>query len=331
MQRANSFSSLLDGVRFLATKLQTVQQDPPLWLYGAYATLVLPIQLVLYGCVRLAAILSNPLTVPAKTRYGFEMLCHLPDAIQTCIFLYGVWEPDISAFILSALQQGDTFIDVGAHVGYHAILASHSVGGAGQVVALEASPGTFRLLEANLLLNPDCQNVRALNVAAAEQTGTIPFYLGPEGVEGWSTTVMRKASWKQTTIAAAPLSSLLAEQELQSVRLIKIDVEGAEAEVIRGLLPVLSLLRSDVELIVELTPHLWPAVERERYPIFEQVLTPLFDAGFHPYHIQNTYAPWRFLYPERITRPQRIREPMQVSPISGQVEVVLSRKDVDRL
>lgn len=333
MQRVNSLFFLLDRVRSVATTMQTANQNPPLWLYAAHAAVAFPIQLALYGCVRVVSAINSPLSVQAKTRYGSEIICRLPDGIQTCIFLYGVWEPDISAFIASELQPGDTFIDVGAHVGYHSVLASRAVGCEGNVVALEASPETFAVLEKNLSLNPNCRNVRALNVAAAEQTGMIPFYLGPTamGIEGWSTTVARDSFRKRCTVSAGPLASLLTEKELRTARLIKIDVEGAEAEVLRGLVPALGLLRQDAEILIEISPSLWPVASQEQNLTCEQVLRPLLDAGFRPYHIRNNYAPWRFLYPERTSRPAQIRGPIRVSPVTGQIDLVLSRKDADQL
>lgn len=332
MQRVNSLSFLLDGVRSVAATMQTDSQNPPLWLYGAHAMVAFPIQLALYGCLRaVSAIINAPLTVKAKTRYGSELICCLPDGIQACVFLYGVWEPDISAFIASELHPGDTFIDVGAHVGYHSVLASRAVGGEGNVVALEASPETFAMLEKNLSLNSDCKNVRALNVAASDRTGMIPVYLAPKGIEGWSTTVARDSFLDRCTVSSGPLASLLTEKELRTARIIKIDVEGAEAEVLRGLVPSLGLLRQDVELVIELSPSLWPADSRERNMTCEQVLSPMLDAGFRPYHIKNDYAPVRYLYPERISRPVQIRGPIQVSGVTGQIDLVLSKKDADRL
>ncbi|MEH2425095.1 MAG: FkbM family methyltransferase [Nostoc sp.] len=315
----------------MAATLQMANPNPPLRLYGVYAIVAFPIQLVLYGCVRVLAAIQTPLTVQARTRYGAELICHLPDAIQTCIFLYGVWEPDISAFIASELQPRDTFVDVGAHVGYHVILASRTVGSEGKVIAIEASPETFTLLKQNLALNPECSNVRAFNVAASEQSGMIPLYLGPKGVEGWSTIVKRESFKDSCTVSSAPLAELLTEPELRSARLIKIDVEGAEVEVLQGLVPVIGSLRPDLELIIEITPSLWPTANQEQKLTCEQVLSPLFEAGFRPYQIRNNYAPWRFLYPERISRPLQIREPIQVSRFTGQVELVLSRKDVEQL
>jgi FkbM family methyltransferase len=328
-----SLSILLDGVHSIATNMQKENPDPPLWLYGTYATVAFPIQLALYGCVRVVSAINAPLSVTAKTRYGSEIKCSLPDGIQTCIFLYGVWEPDISAFIASELHPGDTFIDVGAHVGYHSILASRAVGSDGNVVAIEASPDTFTVLENNLSLNPGCSNVRTLNVAASERTGMIPFYLGPKGmgIEGWSTTVLRDSFRQRCTVSAGSLSSLLTEKELQTAKIIKIDVEGAEAEVLRGLVPSLGLLRPDVEIVIEISPSLWPASSREQKMTCEDVLSPLLDAGFRPYHIKNNYAPWRFLYPERISRPVQIRGPIRVSSVTGQIDLVLSKKNVNQL
>jgi FkbM family methyltransferase len=323
-------SSLLAAARSIAAALQTPNPEPPFWLRGAYAVGALPIQLALYGCVRAVSAFDAPLAVAAKTRDGCNLICDLPDSIQTCIFLYGVWEPDITAYISASLQPGDTFVDAGAHVGYYSVLASRAVESRGRVVAFEASSETFSALERNLALEPGRANVRAVNVAVAGEQGTVSFFPGPKGSEGLSTTVAR-SSVQGRTVASGTFTSLLTEAELRSARIIKIDVEGAEAEVLRGAIPALGFLRPDAEFVIELSPSLWPVESRQRNTTCEEVLAPLLDAGFLPYRVENDYAPWRFLYPERTSRPRRIRGPIRAHGLTGQIDLVLSRRDAASL
>lgn len=322
---------LLGYIQKIAQFLQTTAQGLFPWLHPLYCLLVFPLQLVLYGGIRLAAALKTNLALPVVTRYGSKMLCHFPDSIQACIFLYGVWEPDISAFIVSEMAPTETFIDVGCHVGYHALLACEMVGAEGRVVAIEASPRTFLKLQENLKLNPKSSNIRALNVAVTETQGLIPLYLGAEGIEGWSSTIPHRSLSEECVISGEPLSTLLTAEELRTARMIKIDVEGAEAAALRGMVPILDQLRDDVLILIELTPLLWPEGDRAAKMTHEQVLSPFLERGFYPYHIHNNYGPWRFLNPDRVARPQRIHGAIRGHRLTGQIDLVLSKQDAEYL
>ena len=76
-------------------------------------------------------------------------------------------------------MTGDAFIDVGANVGYHALLAASQLAGAGRVAAIEASPTIYQCLQGNLALNGDTGGVRAVNMAASDVPGTVHIHRGP--------------------------------------------------------------------------------------------------------------------------------------------------------
>src|SRR6188768_1262234 len=67
----------------------------------------------------------------AKMRAGPSIAIQLPDQIQSRIYFFGIWEPEISDYIAKNLAAGDCFIDVGANVGYFSLLAASIVGNAG--------------------------------------------------------------------------------------------------------------------------------------------------------------------------------------------------------
>src|SRR6266446_1618018 len=73
----------------------------------------------------------------------------------TCCFWPAVdnYEPDVRAALLRFLKPDDTFLDCGANIGYFSVLAGGVVGSGGRVVAIEANPVTYRLLERNLKVN----------------------------------------------------------------------------------------------------------------------------------------------------------------------------------
>lgn len=257
----------------------------------------------------------------ASTGFGAKMSGHTVDHIDRCLYFLGVWEPNLTAFITRRLSGGDTFVDIGANTGYHTLLASRLVGETGSVVSIEASPSIYAILLANLERNR-ITNVRAVNVAASDQRGTLDLYRGPETNRGLSSSVNTSGRELEATVASLPTHEILEPAEAQHARLIKIDVEGAEAQVLAGLTPLLSGGRDDLEVVVEVTPQFLERADHTVGDILE-----LFRAhGFHPYALADSDALEDNLPPRGITPPVRIR-----TPIQEQTDVVFSRIDADSL
>ena len=189
----------------------------------------------------------------ARTRFGFRMAGNTSDLIQQAVYFFGVWEPELTHWMHSCLRPGDTMADVGANVGYYSLLASRLVGRAGRVIAVEASPDIFRHLTTNLALNR-VANTRALNVAAGRAAGSLPLFAGPTFNIGETTTRPDLGQRYVQDVPVRPLCDLLHEDEIRTLRLIKIDVEGAELDVVEGLLPLLSEAPTTLQLVVEIDP-----------------------------------------------------------------------------
>ena len=124
---------------------------------------------------------------------------------------------------------------------------------------------------------------------------------------------------------AAPLADLLQPGELEKARLVKIDVEGAEDLVLRGMKRFVEVCPPQVEILVELSPQWWS--DRSQTP--QEVLQAFFDAGFHAYRIDNNLWPWRYLWPNEVRRPRRVRRGL--SRRVKRLDLVLSRVDGDIL
>lgn len=284
--------------------------------------------------LRLRAMMFGPLRVETTTDDGDRFICHLPDLIQMYLYLFGVWEPDLAAYIHARLKQGDVFVDVGANIGYDTLLAARRVGATGRVIAIEASPPVFERLRETLRINAAPGNVRFINQAAADKAGTLTIYSGPQHNVGLTTTVRRGAMPVVAEVQAHPLGGLLQDDEKSRVRLIKIDVEGGEDTVLAGMLAGegrerigLDRLPHDVEIAVELSPLWW----RDRTRTAATVLQPFIDRGFHVYTIPNNYWPWRYLWPNHVQRPRRLRDAGLLATPMKRLDVILSRTDADAL
>ncbi len=281
-------------------------------------TVLVPIFGSMLVALRLWARFRGPLETKATTQFGARFTCRLPDLIQTYLYLFGVWEPDITAFISRRLAPGRTFIDVGANIGYHTLLAS--LGGQSPVVAIEASPKIFRMLQDQVRVN-GVGSVRMVNAAVSDHQGICRIYGGPLRNIGLSTTVRRRGFGPEAEVASAPLGDLLEPQEMSTAQLVKIDVEGGEDAVLRGMSACLEACPDDVEILVELSPRWWS--DRRQTPM--DVLRPLLDAGFHVYRIDNNLWPWRYLWPNDVRPPVRVAEPL--TRRVKRLDLVLSRSD----
>ncbi|MFD9000861.1 FkbM family methyltransferase [Streptomyces sp. NPDC059582] len=246
------------------------------------------------------------------------------DLIQRYLYLFGVWEPHMTSWLQRRLKPGDGFVDVGANVGVFSVLASRLVGDTGRVVAIEASPVFHRMLSRQSRLN-NCRNVRAVNAAVSDGHKTLTFVLASSANMGANSIVPYDGPAESTfEIEARPLPELLEPAEVETARVIKIDVEGAEGGVVRGLVPLLDRLRADAEITVEVTPDRMAQLG----DCAQELLRTMTDAGFHVYRLANDYAPES--YPLALGGtpgvPVRLR-----GPVTVESDLIFSRVDAETL
>jgi len=128
--------------------------------------------------------------------------------------------------------KAGVFIDVGAHVGKYTVKVARQMADKGKVVSVEPEPGNFSALKTNIELNK-LTNVYAFNVACWNKTQELSLYHSPSWGTGLS-SVKEKVSNHFTKVKGLRLDDILNNLGIDDVNLIKIDVEGAEEEVIQG-------------------------------------------------------------------------------------------------
>lgn len=245
------------------------------------------------------------------------------DLIQRYLYLFGVWEPHMTRWLKSRLRPGDVLVDVGANIGVFAVLGSRLVGDEGRVVAVEASPVLHRRMLRHVQLN-GCGNVRAVNAAVSDKQETLRFVLASSKNMGANSIVPYEGPTESSfQTDALPLTEILERDELVRARVVKIDVEGAEGRVVRGLAPLLDQLPSDVEIAVEVTPERMAQLGESA----EELLEVLRKHGFHVYRLPNDYAP--AAYARAVWHPAA---PVRYrGPIEGETQLIFSRIDAEVL
>ena len=175
----------------------------------------------------------------------------------------GDYEPDVVALMRDQLKPGDTFVDIGANIGWHSIVASTIVGDDGVVIAVEPELENFRLLTANLAMN-GCANVVPIRSAAGAEPGVARLRVNSANNGNHSIS----ASGQQKTLVAR-VEDLVAAWD-RTPSLVKIDTEGFEYDVVRG-------LTTTPPLIVEFAfahphGHEFLNLLQERYEAVDQVV-----------------------------------------------------------
>jgi FkbM family methyltransferase len=145
-----------------------------------------------------------------------------------------------------ALNEGETFVDIGANIGKYTIdVALSHKNISTQIVSIEAHPDTFKALRRNV---KDCNkllNPILVNKVVSGKKGTAEFY----EVEGLSDLNSRYRKYgKKLVLEADTLDNILKETGVKRADLVKIDVEGAELDVLRG---APETLRNARKVIVE--------------------------------------------------------------------------------
>jgi len=254
----------------------------------------------------------------ARTFFGGIIIGDSKDLIESYLYYFGIWEPHLTHWIETSLKPGDTFIDVGANIGYYSLLASNLVGDSGCVVAIEASAPLFGRLGRNLSRNR-ASNVRAINFAVSDVRGVVSVYAAHDYNRGKTSILPLEDFPLEGSVDCAPLPELLRPAEIEHARIIKIDVEGAEYAVVSGLRAMLEATQHDLEIVVEISPQRLAEIGKDARDIIGYFV----DAGFYPYTLENDYSPSSYLKRYAVSRPRRLR-----TDLLYMTDVIFSRRDV---
>ena len=129
-----------------------------------------------------------------------------------------------------ALRPGDTVVDCGAFVGEFTLYAAAAIGPKGTVIAFEPDPGIFRKFEANIALN-GFKNVKVLNKGVWSKPGELKFV--GDNIKGYS-FMNAEGDDKAIKVPVVSLDAELSRLGAGRVDFIKMDVEGAEIEALKG-------------------------------------------------------------------------------------------------
>ena len=132
--------------------------------------------------------------------------------------------------ICNIIPDNGTIIDIGSHIGFYSLYLSKKVT-KGSIVAFEADPNNFLRLQTNIDLNPEINNVKAINIGVSDKFETLSLGLNTSGNKSGNSFLSN--SKNRIDVLCKPLVNLLLELKIQKVHFIKIDIEGFEFRVLR--------------------------------------------------------------------------------------------------
>ena len=218
-------------------------------------------------------------------RFGKIMYNVLDEYMGKSFKLYGEYSPGEAALFADLLQPGDVVVEVGANIGAHTVRLAQLVGKEGRVLAFEPQRLCFQLLNGNVAIN-SLTNVYTYQKCVGATAGHMMVpELSPDEVHNWGGVSLENIKGNEgEQVECITLDSL----NLTKCKLLKLDVEGMEPQVLQGA----------VNLLDKCQPLIYTEIDRENkkaevtaflrargYKIYEHK-PPLYDSGnyFHNPH-----------------------------------------------
>jgi FkbM family methyltransferase len=192
-------------------------------------------------------------TYAGPSGHRFKMKLKWQDHTE---FVLGTYEPEFFRALREYLRPNDTCLDVGGNLGYYCLLMSGLVGSRGRVITFEPVAENLAVLRENILLNA-ADNIELVSTALGAQPGVMQLIRSDAEVVSATPSVRGYAVEGPRSTMDVMVDTLDAFLETRNCRpsVIKIDVEGAEMEVLRGASNTLRTARP----VVLLEVHGWGA------------------------------------------------------------------------
>ena len=162
----------------------------------------------------------------------------------------GDYEPFARNLFVNALGPGMVVLDIGAHVGLYTIPSARAVGDSGRVLAFEPHPGNRGLLERNIATN-GLDNITVIPAAVSDREGQLDLHTSRFNTGDHR--LYRSGGGEGVPTPVVSIDAACRAEGITGVDLIKIDVQGAELQVLRGMEETLRTSPS-VRLVLEYTP-----------------------------------------------------------------------------
>lgn len=171
-----------------------------------------------------------------ETHEGIKLEMSPEEAMSLGVALLGSHNHYEEKALKTILHHGDVVIDVGAFIGEESLLAAKFVGNIGRVYAFEPLPFHIRRLADNIKRN-HFHNIEIVTYALSNKKGTFPLYEAGSGssfVKNEAEYHVKKENIKPILVKTITLNDFVKKRNIKRIKLLKIDVEGWDLQVLKG-------------------------------------------------------------------------------------------------
>ena len=169
--------------------------------------------------------------------------------VENALLLNYKYDNETFEFVKEKVKDGDVCVDIGANVGFFTVHLANIVGTKGKVYAFEPSPIHSKKLKTNIELN-GFKNVILSTKAIGKNKGQISHFSSVTSGSLNPKLVINPSEAIETLVEISPLYSEINESDINKIKIIKIDVDGSEMDVLKGADSILS--KTNAYLIIEI-------------------------------------------------------------------------------
>jgi FkbM family methyltransferase len=226
------------------------------------------------------SLVGSNLVVSQIRPSGLKILLNLSDFLQAHLFIKYQWEPVLSNWVAFFAKRGQTFADVGSHIGYFSLLMSFYGKANYAVHAFEPNPDNFSQLEQNARLNG--LNIKANPLAVIDKKRAVVLHMPHKFHGGMGRIGFLAHTHHSIMVETTSLDLYCEEHGVAGFDLIKMDIEGSEAEAILGMEQGIKQGAYKV-LLLETHPAI---VSAEKYAALQRCFE---NSGYRIYEIHLDY------------------------------------------
>jgi len=220
-----------------------------------------------------------------KEVQGSKMHLNLDDfGLSKQLFLNGIREPECTRIMKDQLRKGMTIAEVGANIGYYALMEAQIIGDKGKIYAIEPFPPNYELLKKNIELNSFDDRVDLHNIAISNEQGTTKLFLNEK--HNLCNMLESGNSEGFVEVETKTLDDFIKGKKLPD--LIRMDIEGYEYYVLEGMKKTLKDC-SSCKMFIEVHPFQM----FEKGLDYKKPIKMLFDSGFKPTYIVKEHGPMK--------------------------------------
>lgn len=217
-----------------------------------------------------------------KEIQGSKMYLNLDDfGLSKYLFLNGIREPECTKIMKQELKKGMTIVEIGANIGYYALMEASIIGDKGKIYAIEPFPSNFDLLKKNVELNSYNDIVELHQLAISSETGKTKLYVSDKHNLA---NMLESDADGFVEVPTKTFDEFIAGKQMPDM--IRMDIEGFEYYILDGMKKTMDKCKS-CKMFIEVHPYQM----YEKGLDYKKPLQTLFDFGFRPTYIVKEYGP----------------------------------------